>query len=152
MIIRNAENNDALKILDMQKLAYESEARRYNDFEIPPLHETVKALLADIRSNTVLVAERGDHIIGAVRGLLDGDTCRVGRLAVHPDAQGSGLGELLMRELEAQFPHAGRFELFTGHLSERNLHIYRKLGYVEFRRQVLHERLTFVFMEKLMGS
>jgi hypothetical protein len=46
---------------------------------------------------------------------------------------------------------AGRFELFTGHLSVKNLILYERLGYREFKRQKAGDRLTLVFFEKSPG-
>ena len=59
-----------------------------------------------------------------------------------------GIGSRLMAALEAAVPEARRFELFTGHRSEGNLRLYARLGYREFRRQSVNERLTLVYMEK----
>jgi ribosomal protein S18 acetylase RimI-like enzyme len=67
--------------------------------------------------------------VGSVRGRLEGDTCHIGRLVVHPRLQRRGIGARLMREIEGRFPKARRYELFTGHLSEGNLRLYRRLGY-----------------------
>lgn len=53
-----------------------------------------------------------------------------------------------MREIETTFTTAQRFELFTGHKSEKNLFLYQKLGYTEFRKQEINEKLTLVFLEK----
>ena len=53
-----------------------------------------------------------------------------------------------MNEIEVCFNRAGRFELFTGHKSERNLHLYRKLGYRVFRNEKISEKLTILYMEK----
>lgn len=53
-----------------------------------------------------------------------------------------------MHEIEKHFPEAERYELFTGHKSERNLHLYRKLGYRPFRSQRVTEKLTLVFLEQ----
>jgi hypothetical protein len=55
---------------------------------------------------------------------------------------------MLLAGIEATFPAAKRFELATGHRSERNLHLYAKLGYREFRREKISPRLTMVFLEK----
>jgi hypothetical protein len=54
----------------------------------------------------------------------------------------------LLHTVEAAFPEAGRYELFTGHKSARNLYLYRKLGYVEFKREPVSDALTIVFLEK----
>jgi ribosomal protein S18 acetylase RimI-like enzyme len=88
------------------------------------------------------------RIVGSVRTLLDGGTCYVGKLIVHPEAQNQGIGSALMRHLEAFYPDAARFELFTGHKSLRNLHLYTKLGYREFKRVQVNNHLYLVYMEK----
>jgi hypothetical protein len=53
-----------------------------------------------------------------------------------------------MKSIESTFPSAKRFELFTGFKSEKNLHIYKKLGYKEIRRQQVKPTVVLVFMEK----
>ena len=40
-----AEPQDARAILGLQKLAYQSEARLYNDWSLPPLAQTLESLL-----------------------------------------------------------------------------------------------------------
>ena len=73
-------------------------------------------------------------IVGSVRAYLSEGTCYVGRLIVDPGVQNQGIGTRLMSEIEQAFSHAARFELFTGHLSERNLYLYHKLGYRPFNK------------------
>jgi hypothetical protein len=41
-----------------------------------------------------------------------------------------------------------RYELFTGHLSEKNLALYEKLGYKRFREEKINDGLRFVYLEK----
>jgi len=139
---------DAEAILAIQKLAYESEARIYEDFSIPPLRQTLEELRGEFAEKAVLKATVGERLVGSVRGNLLGETCRVERLSVHPDFQGRGIGAVLMLRLEQVFPEARRMELFTGHKSERNLKLYRKLGYRAFRQERATAGLTYVFMEK----
>jgi hypothetical protein len=52
-----------------------------------------------------------------------------------------------MERIENAMP-ASRYELFTGHKSKRNLYLYKKLGYCEFRREKVSENLSLVFLEK----
>jgi len=75
-------------------------------------------------------------------------TCHIGRLVVSPPAQGRGIGTRLMQEIEASFPSARRFELFTGSRSEGNLRLYRRLGYLPCREQSTPNGVTLVFLEK----
>ena len=72
----------------------------------------------------------------------------MGRLIVHPDFQNQGIGSSLMHEIERRFGQAKRFELFTGHLSKRNMYLYQKLGYQEFDRKFINKNLELVYLEK----
>lgn len=141
---------DAAAILALQKLAYQSEARLYNDFSIPPLLQTLEELRGEFSHKTILKATLDQHLIGSVRGFQQDDTCFMQRLIVHPDHQGRGLGAALMRRLEGAFPAARRAELFTGHRSERNIRLYERLGFRIFRQEPVTDNLSFVFMEKAL--
>ena len=56
MIIERANTNDLKYILDLQKLAYQSEAKLYDDYSIPPLTQTIEGIEQDFRSNLFLKA------------------------------------------------------------------------------------------------
>ena len=151
MRIERATLEDATEILALQHQAYQSEAALYNDLTISPLTETLEALRADFGDHIVLKATIDGTIIGSVRAQLRLDTCYIGRLLVHPDWQNRGIGTQLMHAVEQACSAATRLELFTGHKSERNLYLYRKLGYREFKRERVHDALTLIYMEKAVG-
>lgn len=89
------------------------------------------------------------RVIGSVQGIPQEDgTCYVARLVVDPVMQRRGIGRALARELEACFPTATGFSLFTGHRSHETLGLYRSLGYAETRRERVNDNLTLVWMEK----
>jgi ribosomal protein S18 acetylase RimI-like enzyme len=148
MQIERATNSDAEEILALQRVAYRSEAELYGDFNIPPLVETLEAIKKNFEEQTVLKAVLEGKLVGSVRGFDKEGTCYVGRLIVRPDYQNHGIGTKLMNEIEIVFGESKRFELFTGHRSEKNLHLYEKLGYRTFKTERVHDRLTLVFMEK----
>ena len=144
-----ADIDDAPEILALQKLVYESEARLYDDWTLPPLTQTIDSLRAEFAVSVVLKAVGTDaRIAGSVRARASGNTCHVGRLIVSPDQQGRGIGTRLMSEIEARFPAIPRFELFTGSLSAANIRLYQRLGYRHCREQALPTGVTLVFMEK----
>ena len=146
--IARASIADMAAILALQKLAYHSEAAIYGDFTIPPLTQTLEEIAADFERRVFLRATLDGQIIGSVCGHIEGATCYLGRLIVHPLYQNQGLGTRLLREIEATFGEAERYELFTGTRSERNLHLYGKLGYRPCRRQQLSAAVELVFLEK----
>ncbi|MFN2245231.1 MAG: GNAT family N-acetyltransferase [Anaerolineae bacterium] len=149
MRIQAAEPGDAAEVLQLQKLAYRSEAAIYDDFTIAPLTQTLDEMDADLARQTCLKATVNGRIVGSVRARVSDGTCFVGRLIVHPDYQNQGIGTRLVGEIEQVFRSAARFELFTGHRSERNLALYRKLGYRPFRQERISEALSLVYLEKV---
>jgi ribosomal protein S18 acetylase RimI-like enzyme len=148
--ITTAEPGDAEEIYALQKIAYVSEAEIYNDFNIPPLAEPLEETLNAFKAYTILKAVLNGKIIGSVRGELTDDYIYIGRLMVLPPYQGRGLGKRLMHAIEAAFPHIQRFILGTGHLSERNLGLYRGLGYKEVSREPMND-FFMVRLEKRTG-
>ena len=150
VIVDRATVEDAQEILALQKLAYLSEAAIYDEYHIPPLTQTLDEIRADFERQIYLKAALDGRIIGSVRAHEKDGTCFIGRLIVHPDSQNQGIGTRLMIEIEAAFGQARRFELFTGHRSERNLYLYQKLGYRPFRRQRFTDSLTLVYLEKVV--
>jgi len=148
MIIIHAQVDDAKEVLNLQKLAYQSEAQIYNDYTIPPLTQTLEEIRTDFDHQVLLKALIKGKIIGSVRAFLKEGTCFIGRLIVHPDFQNRGVGAKLMNEIEKCFTQAKRVELFTGHKSEKNISLYQKLGYQTFRTQTITKDLDLLFMEK----
>jgi ribosomal protein S18 acetylase RimI-like enzyme len=147
-LIERAQVEDAEVILDLQKLAYLSEAEIYNNDSIPPLTQTLEEIKAEFDNQIFLKGLIDERIIGSVRAYQTEGTCHIGRLIVHPDFQNRGIGTRLMHEIENCFETAKRFKLFTGDNSERNLYLYQKLGYKEIRRQKFQENLVLVYLEK----
>ena len=88
------------------------------------------------------------HEIVIERASIERGTCHIGKLIVHPNHQNLGIGTILLSAAEQHFPEAQRYELFTGQESEKNLHIYRKNGYRNFKNQKVSKKLTLVFLEK----
>lgn len=147
-VIEKASKEDAAEILSLQKLAYRSEAELNNDENIPPLLQSLAELEMEFLDHVILKLCQNGAIIGSVRAIYKGDTCYIGKLIVHPEHQGRGYGRQLMRAIEAEFPMAKRFELFTGSRSERNLHLYQKLGYSIFAERLLYADLCLKYLEK----
>lgn len=144
--------DDAAAIFDLQRLAYQTEAAIYNDFSIPPLVETLDQLRRQFHFKCILKAMEDGRIAGSVRGFQKDATCYVERLIVDLEYRNRGIGTALLRQIEAAHPTAHRFELFTGHKSVDNLRLYERLDYRPFREQPVSEKLTLVFLEKVVAA
>lgn len=148
--IERAGPRDAGELVTVQRAAYVAEAQLYGDPFIPPLVESFEQIQKMLAGDAVVLkAVAEGRMVGAVRAQFSDHTCLVGRLVVVPDMQGRGIGRRLMRALENEV--AGRVDacvLFTGHLSESNLRLCRRLGYAETHRERVAAHLTLVHMRK----
>ena len=148
MKITDAEISDLAKILELQYLAYQSEADLFGTRDIPPLKETPEELKEEYDKGTILkMTDDEGEIIASVRAQEMDGTLYIGKLMVHPDHRCRGYGSRLLNEIEQRFPGL-RYELFTSTRSLVKLRLYQKLGYKEFSRRKITDELEFVYMEK----
>lgn len=148
MIISTANRNDLSEILELQKVCYLENAKRYNDYSISPLIQTIDDLINEFDNNVILKAIDNNNIIGSLRAYEDRKTCYIGRVIVHPEYQNKGIGSRLMNEIEKYFPGVEKYELFTGYKDEKNLYFYNKLGYNKMKEEILSKDLTIVYLVK----
>ncbi len=148
MKVELATPGDAKEILYLQKQAYVSEALLYNDFSIQPIVQSLNSIEAEFEKCWVWKIQDDKRIVASVRAFVIEDTCHIGKLIVKPSHQNRGLGKQLMQTVETTVSQARRFELFTAHKSEKNLALYQKLGYQPFRKRVLNDNVTLIYMEK----
>ena len=147
-LIEHAVPEDAPAIWALQRIAYRSEAILNDDWSIPPLTQTLEALVEEFPRFTVLKAVAAGELVGTVRARHVQDACEIGRLMVHPDMQKRGIGSRLLKAIESAFPEAARFKLFTGGKSERNIRLYQQAGYRITRTEELSPGVSLVFLEK----
>lgn len=152
VVIRGIRPADAGEVLTLQRAAFVQEALIYGTPHLPPLTQSFDELHAELADNHGRVALDGPRLIGAVRARLDGALLLIGRLVVAPDRQGEGLGSMLLAAVERAGADAGATaaELFTGSLSEANLRLYRREGYVETERVPGDDGIEQVFLRKAL--
>jgi len=144
-----ANEQDAADILALQRLAFQSEAALYNDWSIPQLTQSLDSLLAEFTSSVVFKALFGTRLVGSVRATVVGGVCAIGRLMVHPEFQGRGIGARLLSVIEAKHIGAEKYELSTGSRSEASIRLYQRHGYQICRTQSVSPTVSLVCLEKL---
>lgn len=148
MFITKAEKKELPLILELQYLAYQSEAKLLNDPDIPPLKQTLPQVEVEFQKGIILKAvDENGAIVGSVRAYCEAGTVYVGKLMVHPDMRRKGIGTKLLLAVEEAYPRK-RYELFTSTQSLQNIALYQRLGYKIFREEQVSEKLRFVYLEK----
>ena len=149
MIVKKAEFDELQAILDLQYLAYQSEAKLLNNPDIPPLKQRLQDIEKEYEDGFILKATEKDGVIaGSVRAYSKDGTLYIGKLIVRPDLQGQGIGTKLLNEIERLCPHE-RYELFTSSKSVRNIRLYERLGYRIFKERIVSDDLKFIYLEKM---
>ncbi|MFP3152941.1 GNAT family N-acetyltransferase [Lachnospiraceae bacterium ZAX-1] len=149
LLIMKAERKDLTKILDLQYLAYQSEAQLLNNPAIPPLTQTIQEVEKEFENGIILKAvNEEDVIVGSVRAYSDNNTLYIGKLIVRLDLQRQGIGKRLLAEIE-QHCRYPRYELFTSSKSENNINLYERAGYKRFKEKEVSKCLKFIYLEKL---
>lgn len=109
--------------------------------------QTVEEVKDEYNKGTILKAVVDGNIIGSVRGFVDSNTLYIGKLIVHPDYQGKGIGKKLLSQIEQSF-EVSRFELFTSSKSTRNISLYEHAGYSMFKEENLTKDIRLVYFVK----
>ncbi|WP_409473181.1 GNAT family N-acetyltransferase [Streptomyces sp. HC307] len=156
VIISEATDQDAEQIFKLQYLCFQSEAALYGNYRIDPLVQTLDSVRQEVATDCVFVARLGDEVIGSVRGAVTEDgAASISRLCVHPRMQGHGIGARLLRAAEAALAEergAKKFRLHTGHRSESNLRLYRRVGYETVGTSEGTDGVPMIVLEKKAGS
>jgi len=54
-----------------------------------------------------------------------------------------------MKEIEDKFSYCKKYEIITGHKSEKNIKLYEKLNYNIYKMEKLTENLNLIYLEKI---
>ena len=146
MRIEKAGYEDLKTILQLQYLAYQSEADLFGTRDIPPLKQTLDEVVSEYNNGIILkLVDDNNTILGSVRAREEEGTVYIGKLMIHPNYRCKGYGSRLLHEIESCFPEK-RYELFTS--TRDNIRLYQKMGYKEYKQEAISDELTFVYLEK----
>ena len=128
--------------------AYQLYVERIGKKPAPMIADFAKA----ITTQTVYVA-CSPHIIGFVVFFPRGDHMHIENIAIHPTAQGKGLGKRLISFVEQQAAtmNIKAVELYTNEKMTENLSFYPKLGDREVKRK-REDGFSRVYFRKELGG
>jgi GNAT superfamily N-acetyltransferase len=143
--VRPALDSDATGIAACVDEAYRHYVLRVGRKPGPMLRDYAVA----IRDEQVHVVEQDGDIIGALVLALTDEGFLLEMIAVHPAAQGTGVGRRLLEFSEAEALRQGyaAIYLYTHEKMTENQALYSKIGYVEYDRRT-EQGLARVYMRK----
>ena len=121
--------------------------------DLPRVHEVIAAAYAKYRTRMEILPAPvlrdytgpvqqgllwvvGDPVMGLASLIPETDALLIENVAVHPDAQGTGLGRRLLEFAEQEAVRHGltRVRLYTHEVMTESQAVYARLGYHEVRR------------------
>ncbi|MEV5963278.1 GNAT family N-acetyltransferase [Kribbella sp. NPDC051952] len=146
-MIRPATEDDAAAVTAIARAAFEHYIPRIGVPPIPMLLDYPAA----IRSGVVWVAIDDQTVAGFVLLEDEPDALLLDVIAVSPTNQGRGVGAQLLAfaETEARARGFDRITLYTNAAMTENLAYYPRHGYVEVRRETVHDRHRVFFRKDL---
>lgn len=131
---RPAREGDLDAVRELAVAAYEIYVERIGRPPAPMTADYAEA----IGAGTLWVAEDGSRIVGLLVLRPESDHLLLDNVAVHPDAQGRGVGRRLLKLAEERARADGYSEirLYTNEAMTENLAYYPRHGYVETHRAV----------------
>ena len=143
--LRPATCNDLVTVQDIVRAAYTHYIDRIGR-EPGPMLDDYASL---IDGGRVHVAERDDLVQGVLVLIPHDEAMLLDNVAVAPQAQGTGLGRMMMEFAERAAIKAGypAIMLYTNEAMTENIALYTRIGYVETRR-VEEKGLRRVYMRK----
>jgi ribosomal protein S18 acetylase RimI-like enzyme len=123
---------------------------------VPVLGREPRPMQADyevaVREHDFDIAERDGAMIALIETMLRDDHLWIENIAVAPEAQGQGLGTLLLERIEARARAAGRPELrlLTNGRMDVNIALYRRVGFTLDKEEPFGDG-TVVYMSRRLG-
>lgn len=147
--LRPANPADATAIRDIVRAAYAKWVPAIGREPLPMRADYEKAL----REHQFDLAVEGDRIVGMIETMLAGDHLWIENVCVIPQAQGRGIGRLLLEQAERKAVEAGRGEirLLTNGAFEANVSLYKRHGYAIDREEPFMNGVTVYMSKRLAG-
>jgi len=120
MIVRDAEKEDLAKIAALEKIIFDD-----NNFPM-----SLRNLRYHFKKgNKIYVAKIDNHLAGYAVIFLRKDYARIYSIAINPDYNGKGIGNLLMKHIIAKHSDKKYISLEVRSDNTRAIKLYEKFGF-----------------------
>ena len=146
---RPAEAADAAVIRDIVRAAYAKWVPVIGREPLPMRADYDKA----VAEHPFDLAIAQHRVIGMLETMLADDHLWIENVCVAPEAQGKGIGRLLLERAEGKAREAGRQELrlLTNGAFEANVSLYKKQGYTIDREEPFMNGTTVYMSKRITG-
>ncbi|RWM16875.1 MAG: GNAT family N-acetyltransferase [Mesorhizobium sp.] len=146
---RAAEAADAAAIRDIVRPAYAKWVPVIGREPLPMRADYDKA----VADHPFDLAVSRDRIVGMLEAMLADDHLWIENVCVAPEAQGKGIGRLLLQRAEGKAREAGRHELrlLTNGAFEANVSLYKRQGYSVDREEPFMNGTTVYMSKRIAG-
>ena len=135
MELVKASTSDALVMNSISKRSFESDVTVGNpSVGGPPGYMSVPFHTKMARTNHLYKLTEDGLIVGGAILFPDGEKLNIGRIFVSPEYHRKGFGLFMMQKIEAMYPEVKEFYLDTPIWNARTNRFYKKLGYLEYKR------------------
>lgn len=147
--LRPAEPTDAAAIRDIVRAAYAKWVPVIGREPLPMRADYDKA----VAEHQFDLAVEGNQIVGMIETIPAEDHLWIENVCVAPQAQGRGIGRLLLEHAERKAIEAGRPELrlLTNGAFEANVSLYKRHGYAIDREESFMNGMTVYMSKRLAG-
>ena len=135
MELAKASTSDALVINSISKRSFDSDVTVGNpSVGGPPGYMSVPFHIKMARTNHLYKLTGDSLIVGGAIIFPDGEKLNIERIFVSPEYHRQGLGSFMMQKIQAMYPEVKEFYLDTPIWNIRTNRFYKKLGYLEYKR------------------
>ena len=142
---------EMLKAWRYQKKGFKDTLDKYRDYDTSPATEKLKKFCRHFFNpiiDSYWVVYNG-RIAGAMEIGSKKDYMLLNRFYILPEYRNKGIGQRALKIAESKYPDATEWRLDTILEEKNNVHLYGKLGYVEYgERKIINERMTIMNYKK----
>lgn len=140
--------DDMHELLELQRRAYAPAFGSLDWTDESPLDETLEHLCQEFRRCTIYKVQNAEgQIIGSIRGNVADGSLWMGRMMVHPDYQGQGIGRFMFYEIQRLMPHRQAWFWACLQMSA-TYNFYLRQGFKPTGILNENPKLTWIYMEK----